>query len=67
MDHLLSRVGFNPTLNQNKIKCVYTEISKEVSSGFPGDSLAACHALNVASNVIIFFFILENYISVYVP
>ncbi len=49
MDHLLSRVGFRPTLTTRTIT---VHIARKLRSEFPGNSEAAYHALNVASNAI---------------
>lgn len=46
MDHLLRRVGSGPP--SKHLLC------KENPDGFPGSSMAACHAPNVASNAISF-------------
>lgn len=48
MDHLLRRVGFKPHPQHTVLSSTHC---KETPSEFPGNSLAAYHALNVASNV----------------
>ena len=53
MDHLLRRVGFNPTLKTIKRIIIARKISE---SDFPAIPMAAYHALNVASNDHCFLF-----------
>ena len=52
MDHLLSRVGFHPTLTTIKAYLLQGN-----SQWISRNSLAAYHALNVASNVIFYYFL----------